>query len=239
MENKNQTDPEGVDESSEECTRNSIYFKTQPCFKFMQGRCRFSSCKFAHGIHELRNPSKMPMLGDADHEFHRARYNNNEGSRKDCSVNKGASNSNGCVSLQKQQQGFKRRRVCYQYEATGTCSFGDSCRYPHESPKIVQEGHKDFNAGSYVYPNQSVWKHQTPNGYSVPCPASTSALIDAAHMMDKSKTANAHATSIYKSTEDIDSGNNNVIQVSACQKSLARWKGPQKISRIYGDWIDE
>lgn len=223
--------------------RPGVFHKTQICFKFMAGRCNFKSCRFAHGKEELRQalPNFQRIGAQDDQEIHRTRNSKrlrgNDSVPRDSDVINVATTSGSSEGVS-QRPIYKKPFVCYQWEATGTCSYGDNCRYPHERRKLAEsvEGLKNGDSAT------SDWKHNISNmksqsvfkqGGGPPKPQTQN--VDFVKNGDNFRAKNAFVGPFEKPMEI----NSSPSQAQQAKKRLAKWKWPPKISRIYGDWIDE
>ncbi|GFY96986.1 hypothetical protein Acr_11g0012920 [Actinidia rufa] len=142
---------------------------------------------------------------------------------------------------------FPKTRLCYKWEATGNCPFGTNCYFAHghadisavsaivnklssstlQGARTVEENSVKFmridvilKSLDYVVFNLMKFRSQTTEYGNV----STSKMIPtAATHASPSRTGNG--TACEKQMQG--------------KKCLFKWKGFEKISRIYADWIDD
>eukprot|EP01018_Ginkgo_biloba_P001787 Gb_15421 [translate_table: standard] len=208
--------------------RNSgIFYKTKLCFMFRAGTCPYTdNCKFAHGVEELREPPPNCQQISADHQNPKTRNtkrfrDDQSMSRESEAISLGPTTTNGSF----QRPPNWKTRPCYKWETSGHCPFGENCRFAHGAAELQKYGgdlvgleNADLSGVSGNAWNQSgtLPKPQTDIGTG---PASN--------------TDYGIGTSTNKRSMQ-----NNLLQVQG-QRNLPKWKGPHKISRIYGDWIGE
>ncbi|KAH9306539.1 hypothetical protein KI387_010943, partial [Taxus chinensis] len=103
--NQTQTDKSGG-KQRQKGSNSSRFYKTKPCFNFNAGNCHNESCKYAHGIADLRSPPPN------DEEF----YRNENGKRP------------------RRTDNNLLMGVCLEWKTRGTCCYGQNCRYLHQEP---------------------------------------------------------------------------------------------------------
>ncbi|ESQ33562.1 hypothetical protein EUTSA_v10007908mg [Eutrema salsugineum] len=121
-----------------------------------------------------------------------------------------------------------KTRICNKWEITGYCPFGAKCHFAHGAAELhrfggglVEEEGKDG-----VSPNPDV--KQT--GPSTKVQSETTTLV--------SPGVSHHADAVYNSGVALQRASSAVTQKPGI-RTHQKWKGPAKISRIYGDWIDD
>ncbi|KAK4483472.1 hypothetical protein RD792_010664 [Penstemon davidsonii] len=128
----------------------------------------------------------------------------------------GGYRSNGNESILKPSNW--KTRICNKWELTGYCPFGPKCHFAHgaaELNRFDSEG-KDSStpeAKQGVFPSRTSMDTVGPSVTSVP-------HSDNYHMGVPSQRLS------------------NAMQKTG-QRATQKWKGPDKISKIYGDWIDD
>lgn len=126
---------------------------------------------------------------------------------------------------QNQKPSNWKTRICNKWEMTGYCPFGSKCHFAHG----LGELHK-YGGGLLDMEGRD----------------SSSAFSDSKQTVASSKTpANTvTASSAPVSHSDVyhmgvNSQRSAGVNQRQSQSSLQKWKGPDRISRIYGDWIDD
>uniref|UniRef100_J3MQK6 C3H1-type domain-containing protein n=2 Tax=Oryza brachyantha TaxID=4533 RepID=J3MQK6_ORYBR len=119
-----------------------------------------------------------------------------------------------------------KTRICNKWEMTGYCPFGSKCHFAHGAAEL----HK-YGGGLVDLDSRDA--ASTPD--SKQAAASAKAPTDTAIA---STAAPPHADVYHLGVQAQRSTivNQRSGQV---QRPIQKWKGPDKISRIYGDWIDE
>jgi hypothetical protein len=138
------------------------------------------------------------------------------------SVGGGGYNAASANGVQVQKPSNWKTRICNKWEMTGYCPFGSKCHFAHGAAELHKYGgglvDLDSNAGSTPDSKQA--------GSSAKAPA------DAAAASNAPPHADVYHLGIQRS--GIASQRSGQVQ-----RPIQKWKGPDKISRIYGDWIDE
>ncbi|CAK9144914.1 unnamed protein product [Ilex paraguariensis] len=118
-----------------------------------------------------------------------------------------------------------KTRICNKWEMTGYCPFGSKCHFAHGSAELhrygggVMEGEvKDFSA-SLDQKQGMLLPSRTSSDNTVP-PLTSVPHLDSYHVGVPPQRLS------------------NVIP-KVGQRPHQKWKGPDKISKIYGDWIDD
>ncbi|KAF3781614.1 Zinc finger CCCH domain-containing protein 56 [Nymphaea thermarum] len=233
-----------------------IFFKTKLCCKFRMGSCPYSSnCNFAHGNEELRKPppnwqeivanaSASASSGNSGNDDDRQNVNGNGGGWGD----------------------RNKLRICKKFYNGEGCSYGDRCNFLHEDPgrsresvainvglmgangPDVTETIGDSN-GSNQKP--AYWKTRICNKWEMTgaCPFGDKCHF--AHgQAELQKYGGGYTDSengcsgvvpskVANSTEEIAPSKKWACKQSNIQNRFAKWKGPEKINRIYADWIDD
>lgn len=118
-----------------------------------------------------------------------------------------------------------KTRICNKWEMTGYCPFGSKCHFAHGLGELHRYG------GGLV----------DMDGRDI-----SSAPSDLKHLGVSSKTATDTVV-----TSSTSAPHNDIYHMGAASqrssgvnprqglRPIQKWKGPDKISRIYGDWIDD
>ncbi|XP_044503961.1 zinc finger CCCH domain-containing protein 12-like isoform X1 [Mangifera indica] len=118
-----------------------------------------------------------------------------------------------------------KTRICNKWELTGYCPFGNKCHFAHG----VQELHR-YGGGlvdSETKDSSDAHSDSKQRGVPSKIPADTvvASVISVPH-------ADVYHIGVPSQRSSV------AIQWPG-QGSYQKWKGPDKISRIYGDWIDD
>lgn len=124
-----------------------------------------------------------------------------------------------------------KTRICNKWETTGNCPFGSKCHFAHGLAELHKYG------DGFV------------EGESAPTETKQAGMATKALEMSSSATP---ATTLSVPRTDFhhvgvgipsQSQSQRACSVSQTQvvgqRAVQKWKGPDKISRIYGDWIDD
>ncbi|KAM0945667.1 putative transcription factor C3H family [Dioscorea sansibarensis] len=119
-----------------------------------------------------------------------------------------------------------KTRICNKWEMTGNCPFGSKCHFAHGAAELHKYGGGlvEIEGGSAPSAAQES-KHA-----GVPSKAPTDTVVAA-------NTSVPHVD-VYHHIGAPTQRSVGVTQRQG-QRPFQKWKGPDKISRIYGDWIDE
>lgn len=119
-----------------------------------------------------------------------------------------------------------KTRICNKWEMTGYCPFGSKCHFAHGSTEL----HK-YGGGLVDIDGRDILS--TPDskqaGGSAKAPLESAAASTALP-----PHADVYHLGIQSQRSAIASQRSGQLQ-----RPIQKWKGPDKISRIYGDWIDE
>ncbi|KAL1211107.1 Zinc finger CCCH domain-containing protein 12 [Cardamine amara subsp. amara] len=216
------------------------FFKTKLCFKFRSGTCPYaaSSCHFAHSVEELRRPPPP--------------------NRQDTAEERSAiSAENGRL--------FKGRHCKKFYSGEG-CPYGESCTFVHDEALRNREsfaislgprgGDGAASGGGNVAQTlkPSNWKTRICNKWEITgyCPFGSNCHFahGASELHNfggglieeegKNKMGQVDTvTSLVSPGVPSQRTSNAVTQKPNGVRTQRKWKGPDKISRVYGDWIDD
>ncbi|KAJ3688416.1 hypothetical protein LUZ61_017580 [Rhynchospora tenuis] len=121
-----------------------------------------------------------------------------------------------------------KTRICNKWEMTGYCPFGSKCHFAHGSAELHKYG------GGLV----------DTDGKEVTTPDSKQAGVVSLKSLTENpvaSSASAPHVDVYHAGVPSQRLQPIVSQrpVAQAQRPIQKWRGPDKISRIYGDWIDE
>ncbi|CAN7105906.1 hypothetical protein HID58_018841 [Brassica napus] len=187
-------------------------FKGRHCKKFYtEEGCPYGeSCSFMHDEASRNRESVAISLGPA-----------------------GYGNSNllvlGGIGIQIVKPSNWKTRICNKWEITGYCPFGAKCHFAHGAAELHRFGGGlvEGQGKDGISPNPDV-KQTGPNpkGHS----DTTTTLL--------SPGLPHHSDAGYHSGVALQRASSAVTQKPGI-RTLQKWKGPGKISLIYGDWIDD
>ncbi|EOA27724.1 hypothetical protein CARUB_v10023877mg [Capsella rubella] len=188
------------------------FFKTKLCFKSRVGTCPLaaSSCHFAHSSEELRRPPPLPNRQETATEASR----NRESFAMSFGPRGygGAASDGGNVAQTLKPPNWKTR-ICNKWEITGYCPFGTNCHFAHGASELHNFG------GGLVGGEGKIGTSITPDIKQTGQVDTVANLISPGVPPQRTSSA--------------------VMQKPNGVRTQRKWKGPDKISRIYGDWIDE
>lgn len=115
-----------------------------------------------------------------------------------------------------------KTRICNKWETTGSCPFGSKCHFAHGLAELHKFGGPEGEGRDSSVPTET-----KPNCMTPKTDTSTSPSLSAPRQ-------EFHHVGLGIPSQRPSS----VIQVVG-QRPAQKWKGPDKISRIYGDWIDD
>lgn len=108
---------------------------------------------------------------------------------------------------------YWKTKLCIKFDTTGHCQFGDDCHFAHGQAELqVPGGRTEAETAGVI-------------------PISTKATIPTlprATSVSSNDAPASHRASVPPANEE-EQG----------KKYLLKWKGPKKINRIYGDWLDD
>ncbi|CAN6825317.1 hypothetical protein HID58_059035 [Brassica napus] len=211
----------GSPSSSSSSEIGKAFFKTKLCCNFRAGSCPYvaSTCHFAHSAEELRRPT----AGESVRPY--------------------------------------KGRHCKKFNSGEGCPYGESCTFLHDEASRNREGfavslgHR--GGGNVVAAASPNWKTRMCNKWEMSgyCPFGTNCRfahgaselhrfggglveeeevkIGTSSTLDTKKTGQASLASPGVRTSNAVTQKPNGVRV------VRKWKGPDRISRVYGDWIDD
>ncbi|ESQ52153.1 hypothetical protein EUTSA_v10016994mg [Eutrema salsugineum] len=225
------------------------FFKTKLCFKFRAGTCPYAanSCHFAHSAEELRRPppDRQETTAETRDEFkipaesgrlykgrHCKKFYSGEGcpygesctflhdealkNRESFVISLGPHGSgagDGDNVAQIVRPPNWKTRVCNKWEITGHCPFGANCHFAHGAAELHRFG------GGLVEEEGKIGTSATPCTKQTGQADTLTSLVSPGVPPQRSSSA--------------------VTQKPNGVRTQRKWKGPDKISRVYGDWIDD
>ncbi|CAN8316410.1 unnamed protein product [Cochlearia groenlandica] len=223
---------------------SSLFFKTKLCCKFRGGACPYpaSSCHFAHTVEELRRPPQDTAAETREETFkvpaesgrlYKGRQCKKFQSGEVCPygesctfVHDEASRNRESFAISLGPRGgvagdvaqivkppYWKTRICNKWEITGYCPFGSNCHFAHGASELHRFG------GGLV---EGEGKIET----SVTTETKQSGQVDMVSSLVSPGVLSQRPSNV------VSPKPNGV-------RALRKWKGPDKISRVYGDWIDD
>ncbi|KAL9176196.1 hypothetical protein ABFS82_02G163500 [Erythranthe guttata] len=111
-----------------------------------------------------------------------------------------------------------KTRICNKWELTGYCPFGTKCHFAHGAAELSRFGGGQMESEVQDSSNLDAKQGAGPTTASV----DTVLRSEGYHIGVQSQRLMSNA-----------------IQKIGQRSSTQKWKGPDKISKIYGDWIDD
>ncbi|KAL1546407.1 zinc finger CCCH domain-containing protein 56-like isoform X1 [Salvia divinorum] len=245
-----------------------MFYKTKLCCKFRAGTCPYvTNCNFAHNIEELRKPPpnwqdivaaheedrpvssepreefQIPIAGVSDETQrsykgrHCKKFYTEEGcpygenctflhdeqskARESVAISLGPGSGasgygNNANSVALKPSNWKTR-ICNKWELTGYCPFGSKCHFAHGAAELHNHGGLDSEV-----------KDASTQG-EIPTKTSVDSTLASVTSVPYSNGYHLGVPAQRLS---------NVVQKTG-HRPTQKWKGPDKISKIYGDWIDD
>ncbi|KAF8101714.1 hypothetical protein N665_0201s0038 [Sinapis alba] len=225
------------------------FFKTKLCCSFRAGNCPYvaSTCHFAHSMEELRRPpsTQQEKAVDTSGEFkipaesgrpykgrHCKKFYSGEGCPygESCTfLHDEASRNRESFAISLGHRGGYgagdggnvvvaapnwKTRICNKWEMSGYCPFGTNCHFAHGASELHRFG------GGLVGEEEG--------------------KIRTSSALDTKKAGQADTvTSLASPGVPSQRESNAVAWKPNGVRVLRKWKGPDRISRVYGDWIDD
>ncbi|KAE8672184.1 hypothetical protein F3Y22_tig00111848pilonHSYRG00006 [Hibiscus syriacus] len=210
-----------------------MFFKTKLCCKFRAGTCPYiTNCNFAHSIEELRRPPPNWQEIVAVNEEERGFLQNPE---RNSRFRLWVSLCENCTFLHDEQS--KNRESVAISLGPGWYAGGGG------------GGGGGVGNGANVKPTN--WKTRICNKWNLLATAHLAKDSSASPFDSKqggglpSKTpagmlaASAPSVPLSDVYHGVASQRTSIVLQKPGQRTIQKWKGPDKISRIYGDWIDD
>ncbi|KAL5550982.1 hypothetical protein UlMin_001158 [Ulmus minor] len=119
-----------------------------------------------------------------------------------------------------------KTRICNKWELTGYCPFGSKCHFAHGAAELHRYG-GGLVEGEGRDPSAAPADNKQHGGVPSKAQADTVvALVPSVPHSDGYHTG-------------VPSQRPSIVLQRPGQRAHQKWKGPDKISRIYGDWIDD
>ncbi|VAI75790.1 unnamed protein product [Triticum turgidum subsp. durum] len=119
-----------------------------------------------------------------------------------------------------------KTRICNKWEMTGYCPFGSKCHFAHGAAELHKYGGGLVDIdGRDIASTPDSKQAAASSKLPVETPAASTAVPPHADVYHLGSQTQRSALASQRSGQ--------------LQRPIQKWKGPDKISRIYGDWIDE
>ncbi|KAJ4917068.1 Zinc finger CCCH domain-containing protein 12 [Raphanus sativus] len=217
--------PSLVSSTAEEGGRS---FKGRHCKKFYtEEGCPYGeSCTFLHDEASRNRESVAISLGPGGYGG-----GGGAGGNSNVVVLGGGGGGGGGSGIDILKPSNWKTRICNKWEITGYCPFGAKCHFAHGAAELhrfggglVEGEGKDGGVSSNPDIKQT---GPNPKGHS----DTTTTLLSPG-------VVSHHADASYHSGVALQRASSAVTQKPGI-RTHQKWKGPAKISRIYGDWIDD
>ncbi|XP_030947111.1 zinc finger CCCH domain-containing protein 12-like isoform X1 [Quercus robur] len=129
-----------------------------------------------------------------------------------------------------------KTRICNKWELTGYCPFGSKCHFAHGAAGL-REAYTVIRGELHRYGGGLV-EGETRDSSSAP-PDSKQGGVPSKTPADSvvASVASVPHSDVYHM--GVPSQRSSIVIQRPGQRTHQKWKGPDKISRIYGDWIDD
>lgn len=193
-------------------TESQRSYKGRHCKKFYtEEGCPYGdSCTFLHDEQSKNRESVAISLGPGG-------YSGGGGSSSGAGGNGSGNGSNSKPSNWK-------TRICNKWELTGYCPFGNKCHFAHGAAELHRYG-------------GGLMETETRDSSSAPPDSKQGVLQKAPGESAVASVPSVPHSDVYHVV--IPSQRSTVVSQRSGQRAHQKWKGPDKISRIYGDWIDD
>ncbi|XP_020572641.1 zinc finger CCCH domain-containing protein 39-like [Phalaenopsis equestris] len=215
----------------------SVYFKTRMCVRFTSGCCpKGSNCNFAHSIEELRRP-----VGNVDK---RASF-----LQKDRSSRNESNIIIPEVFDPREEQKLSKNKICWKFYNGEMCPYGDKCSFSHVGPGSLQDNplfnqkslcwktkicHKWLTSGNCPYGDQCSYAHGDAELRKLA--GDNNIELVEKNVLEAPPKCTSHLSDDILSKTMKEPEDRREIPAS---QPKVRALSLRKISRIYGDWIDD
>ncbi|KAL5709739.1 hypothetical protein ACHQM5_020393 [Ranunculus cassubicifolius] len=235
---------------------NHIFFKTRPCPRFREGTCPYgSNCNFAHGIEDIRKPpsnwqeiaglhgdSRVVKWEDDLEIINRHRLCRNYVNGRVCNYGERCNYRHEDPAKFREEARFGVTAALSDNGARSEHSDAINTVNPNfdvnrvntkfEQPWKTKMCNK-WLAGSCTYGDKCHFAHG-PEELKRFGAHNDAMMVNATPAPKPLPTPTTNDASVVKAVVPGASSKNQVLN-----KFLLKWKGPEKISRIYADWIDD
>ncbi|KAL8541184.1 hypothetical protein ACS0TY_002446 [Phlomoides rotata] len=221
-----------------------MFYKTKLCCKFRAGTCPYiTNCNFAHSVEELRKPPPNWQDIVAAHEEESSE------TREEFQI--------PILGVTDDAQRSYKGRHCKKFYTDEGCPYGENCTFLHDEQSKAREsvvislgpgsggGYGNNANGSTLKPSN--WKTRICNKWELTgyCPFGSKCHFahGNAEVKDSTPDGKPAKTSVDTVVASVDNYHGGVppqrLSNVTGHRPMQKWKGPDKISKIYGDWIDD
>ncbi|GAB2264932.1 hypothetical protein Dimus_000003 [Dionaea muscipula] len=128
-----------------------------------------------------------------------------------------------------------KTRICNKWETTGSCPFGSKCHFAHGLAELHKYGGGLMDVEGRE--SSSAPPESKPGGVAA---RTNDSAVTASVLSAPPPRADFHHHHVGGGGVPLQrpSGMNMIPSPGLSLRPIQKWKGPDKISRIYGDWID-
>nr|XP_010941240.2 zinc finger CCCH domain-containing protein 56 [Elaeis guineensis] len=121
-----------------------------------------------------------------------------------------------------------KTRICNKWEMTGYCPFGSKCHFAHGTAELHRYGGGLVEMEGRDTPSVATDSKQAGASTRAPTETVVASMTSVPHADVYHMGGPSQRSTVVSQRQGLGQG-----------QRLQKWKGPDKISRIYGDWIDE
>ncbi|KAF4357979.1 hypothetical protein F8388_008487 [Cannabis sativa] len=214
-------------------------YKGRHCKKFYtEEGCPYGdSCTFLHDEQSKNRESVAISLGPggyggAPSGTNNATNNSNNNTTTTTTTNNNNSNNNNNNNNNNSNSNNKpsnwKTRICNKWELTGYCPFGSKCHFAHGSAELHRYGGGLVETDARD-PSSVPTENKQQGGGVTPKAAADTVVASSVPSVPHSDVFHL----------GVPSQRSSIVNQRPGHRAHQKWKGPDKISRIYGDWIDD
>ncbi|KAJ7953440.1 Zinc finger CCCH domain-containing protein [Quillaja saponaria] len=145
--------------------------------------------------------------------------------RESVAISLGPGGYGGAGNGQNAKPSNWKTRICNKWEMTGYCPFGNKCHFAHGAPELHRYGGGLVDTDAR---DSSATASDMKQG-GLPSKTPVDSVVASATPVPHSDVYHI----------GVPSQRSSIVPQRPGQRPHQKWKGPDKISRIYGDWIDD
>ncbi|KAH0911015.1 hypothetical protein HID58_034336 [Brassica napus] len=228
-----------------------MFFKTKLCCKFRAGTCPYvTNCNFAHTVEELRRPPPNWQEIVAAHEEERS------GSGTPATVEPREEYQIPSLVSSTDESGGRsfKGRHCKKFYTEEGCPYGETCTFLHDEASRNRESVAiSLGPGGYGGGGSGGELHRFGGGL-VEGEGKDGGVSSNPDIKQTGPNPKGHSDTTTPLLSpgvvphNADAGYHSGVALQRASSAVTqkpgirthqKWKGPAKISRIYGDWIDD